>query len=385
MKKSMEPRSNVPKSTSTPDQQSEIKKMMTYNLLQFLFGSFNNKRILQFAGKDEMPLLEWIQMGGEIDYIGRRTSIPLEHLSPEDENHLHLYHKGASSQPKSDFYDIIFFDDRQSLYENITSWNEYHTRLAPGGIVLIRMAEDKRHHDPLANPITDAWFDQPPALGSFNEPAFSRWLELSENLQSIHFPQIAGTRGLTILQRPPLPAKLGEIRLCVASYGEDLSWLKHFHYDRCVYDATGIRHGLIPVPNRAREAGQYIRHIITNYGNFADFEVFLQAHPYDHSPNLQQDLAAGIYRERSVRALGRLVEFDYSARNEHERFAINLASDIFGGLPHALHWTPGAQFSASRKAIMSRSLDFWKRLLRKIESEPQTSPWAIERLWLHLF
>jgi hypothetical protein len=44
-------------------------------------------------------------------------------------------------------------------------------------------------------------------------------------------------------------------------------------------------------------------------------------------------------------------------------------------------WVHGALFAASREALMSRSLAWWKALLRKVEAEPM-SPWAMERLWL---
>ncbi|RYD36750.1 MAG: DUF3431 domain-containing protein, partial [Verrucomicrobiaceae bacterium] len=169
-------------------------------------------------------------------------------------------------------------------------------------------------------------------------------------------------------------------RLCVASYGEDLEWLRDIEYPAAVYDATGDGESgeHIAVPNVGREAGQYLRHIIANYGRFADHELFLQGHPFDHNPRMLEVLAARPWEGRRTCPLGPVLT---RANQVNTPLAMTFAKEIGVAYDQDKPWVHGALFAASREALMSRSLAWWKGLLKKVEAEPM-SPWAMERLWL---
>ena len=167
-------------------------------------------------------------------------------------------------------------------------------------------------------------------------------------------------------------------RLCVASCGEDLEWLRDVEYPAAVYDATGESGEYIAVPNVGREAGQYLRHIIANYGRFADHELFLQGHPFDHNPEMLEVLAARPWEGKRTCPLGPVLT---RANQANTPLAMTFAKEIRVAYDQDKPWVHGALFAASREALMSRSLAWWKALLRKVEAEPM-SPWAMERLWL---
>lgn len=173
-------------------------------------------------------------------------------------------------------------------------------------------------------------------------------------------------------------------RLCVASFGEDVSWVGRSGLPACIYDATGSRPGLVPVPNEAREASQYLRYIVEHYGQFEDFEVFTQGNPFDHQPHLDDMLKHQPWKGSRVYPLGRLLYFDPSNAHRHTSWAIEFAEDIGIDPSGRFLWAPGAMFAASRDALMSRPLEWWKRLLAKVIIERERSPWAIERLWLRI-
>ena len=46
----------------------------------------------------------------------------------------------------------------------------------------------------------------------------------------------------------------------------------------------------IILPNKGREGHTYFKHIVDNYYNLTDFIIFLQGNPFDHSPNIIDNL-----------------------------------------------------------------------------------------------
>ena len=171
-------------------------------------------------------------------------------------------------------------------------------------------------------------------------------------------------------------------RLCVATCGEKLDWIPA-HIEACIYDATGTRPGLIHVPNEAREASQYLRHIVTHYGAFRDYEIFLQGDPAPHHPGIVSALRCRPWLGKRVHPLGKmLMKFDRRNRNIHTRLGVEIAEEFGIDLPDGSPWTVGAMFAASREALMSRPLAWWERLLAAAIIEREHSPWVMERLWL---
>jgi hypothetical protein len=109
------------------------------------------------------------------------------------------------------------------------------------------------------------------------------------------------------------------MRLVVARYNEDLSWLaavpefflitvydkgprsggggkqQHPYRSRCnhnnvlrIPEAVADRTTVVPLPNVGREADTYLKHIISTYEDGeddADWTIFTQGDPFDHSPD----------------------------------------------------------------------------------------------------
>ena len=174
-------------------------------------------------------------------------------------------------------------------------------------------------------------------------------------------------------------------RLCVATYGESLAWVVETGMEACVYDATSTRPGLIPVPNDGREATQYLRHIIACYGNFRDYDIFLQGNPTPHNPSIIHVLGLRPWLGLRVHPLGRrTLPFNFTTQHPHPRGAEVFAAEIGIPLDHQTRWTMGAMFAASRQALMDRPLAWWQRLLAKVIIEREASPWEMERLWLEI-
>ena len=90
-----------------------------------------------------------------------------------------------------------------------------------------------------------------------------------------------------------------KIRLVVAKYREDLTWLNQIvnhGLDVIIYDKSDISlnksndyvkvsDNYFKLPNIGREAHTYIKHIVENYDDLYDVEVFSQGGVYDHVPD----------------------------------------------------------------------------------------------------
>jgi hypothetical protein len=175
------------------------------------------------------------------------------------------------------------------------------------------------------------------------------------------------------------------LRLVIATHGEDLAWIDRTGIPAVIYDASSSgKPGLIPVPNLAREAGQWLRHIVGNYGRFADWEIFLQGDPFAHCPDILDRMRGRDFLRRHFTPLGRQQAYVAGHRHPHSIAADHFARELLGHIPDGVPWILGGQFAVSSPALMKRPLTWWTALRDKVLAEPKTSPWAMERLWLHL-
>ena len=177
---------------------------------------------------------------------------------------------------------------------------------------------------------------------------------------------------------------MSDERLCVATFGEEIGWVTKAGIEACVYDAIGTRAGLIPVPNEAREASQYLRHIVDHYGDFREYEIFLQGDPHAHHPSFETLLRNRPWRGQRCFPISRRVLPFAEGVAAHREAALVLAGDSGLTVGEDAVWVAGAMFAASREALMSYPLGWWERLLGRVIVEREISPWAMERLWLEI-
>ena len=246
-------------------------------------------------------------------------------------------------------------------------------RLSPGGVMAFHdFGGDLPQVTATVNRCIDAVRGEVSAVGTFPEQ-WMIWIEKSGRPTgpeaSAADPPLAGTG----------------FRMAVASCGEDLSWTRLVGGPVTIYDASGSAGfpGAVPVENRAREAGQYLFHIIRNYPFFHDWEIFVQGNPFAHSADPVLRGGAFDWSWGPFQPLGNVVGFDPRGC-EHDRWAARFATEWMGGVPAGMHWVVGAQFGVHRKLLLNRPLDYWQSLREKVLGEEGSSPWAMERLWMAL-
>jgi len=185
-------------------------------------------------------------------------------------------------------------------------------------------------------------------------------------------------------------------RLIVAKYKEDVSWINELknEFDIIVYNKDnnmdpynlnfvkteyyidGIK--WVDLPNIGREAQTYLFHIIENFDDLYDLEVFTQGDPFSHSPyfiqtllnidpsdyykNLSNERATQI-RSDFIQCESNLVYFYYGTVNTLHR-------EIFQkDVPERYEIGIRGMFSANNNAIRDNDIDLYKKCYSKFDTK----------------
>jgi hypothetical protein len=69
--------------------------------------------------------------------------------------------------------------------------------------------------------------------------------------------------------------------IIVAKYNEDIKWLDGLDFNKFIYNKGKGKVGT-KLPNVGNEAHTYLYHIVNNYDNLDDINIFTQGNPFDH-------------------------------------------------------------------------------------------------------
>lgn len=205
------------------------------------------------------------------------------------------------------------------------------------------------------------------------------------------------------------------VKVIIARYKEDIAWTRDLGYDFVIYDKGGdLRDNAIYLDNIGREAHTYLTHIITQYDNLAEFNVFVQGNPFDHldpsgegSVNmLKKQIADVVDRKVPFKGfawlrimcdpLGRPHDlFEERTRGKWAGWGKDIpVGEVFEKLFPAK--VPGkiiargaaGIFSVSGERIRTRPREFYEYALSLVEADPydeNNTGHAFERLWQFIF
>lgn len=181
--------------------------------------------------------------------------------------------------------------------------------------------------------------------------------------------------------------------IVVAKFREDVSWTneltnKHrvFIYDKSGEPSTPY----IPLPNRLREAGTYLHHIVEHYDDLAEYTMFLQGNPFDHChlprPQFIETL---LNNPLALREDGHwhIHHGHGDGRPQHPGLPVEQMYMWLGYTQprHQYKFRAGAQYLVSRDEIHKRDKEFYQRLYDFMQDHGGMCPWTIERLWIYIF
>ena len=181
------------------------------------------------------------------------------------------------------------------------------------------------------------------------------------------------------------------MQFIIARYNENISWTNQFD-NKIIYNKGNTLENSIQLPNVGREAHTYLYHIINNYNNLAEFTCFLQGNPFDHSPNLfnninefkydigYYNLASRVLETKIVGCIhesGLPIKEHYNYLFKDTLYNISNTKFLFGA---------GAQFIVSKEIIHLHPLNFYENLIKLTDySDRACGAWTLERLWSLIF
>ena len=185
-------------------------------------------------------------------------------------------------------------------------------------------------------------------------------------------------------------------RLIVAKYNENVDWINRLRDDfeiivynkennlptdsleftRNEYYIDGIK--WIDLPKIGREAQTYLFHIIENFGDLRDLEVFTQGNPFDHSPNFIEtvlSLDPSDYHKNLCSERATQIRSDYTECEDNKIYYyygnINtLHKELFNNdVPEKYEIVIRGMFAVNDTAIKDNSIDLYKKCYAKFDPE----------------
>jgi len=185
------------------------------------------------------------------------------------------------------------------------------------------------------------------------------------------------------------------VNIVVAKYNENVEWTKKLNHKVTIYDKSNNPiEGSIKLKNVGREGETFLYHIINNYNNLDDVTVFLQGNPFEH---LQ--LLVGWRAKLTDEEINIVIHKMNTEINDNCDFTTfyqvlyndpnwtngqNITNDsiqYYGESYNKFTVAPGAQYIVPKKYILSRPLEFWKKLHLAMYDNERLNGYSQEQLW----
>jgi len=199
--------------------------------------------------------------------------------------------------------------------------------------------------------------------------------------------------------------------LIISRYRENIDWINYNDFDKVLIYNKGdnlTKDNVIDLPNVGRESHTWLHHIVENYNNLYENNIFLQGRIDDLGCMVFSDpreYINGIKKNGfSVKRLGLLgpfhwkhnigIEKDPRYKESWERGEISkskigfrkFAKKYFPEIPKFVATSYGGCFGVSKEFILLRDLKFYRKLLENLsKSKNPIEGHYMERLWCYLF
>jgi len=178
--------------------------------------------------------------------------------------------------------------------------------------------------------------------------------------------------------------------IVVSRFNEDVNWTKQFQ-NVIIYnkgDKLPDDFNQVLLKNVGREPHTYYTHIYENYANLADYTIFLQGNPFEHSPNILESLNRYVNSKNlniGFKFLSeRILDSNLSGCPHHANLPLaDTYEKIFNERKDEMKlvFGAGAQFIVSKELILNNSKSFYSKIVELLEYDIQPiEAYIIERL-----
>jgi len=191
------------------------------------------------------------------------------------------------------------------------------------------------------------------------------------------------------------------VNIVVAKYKEDVEWTKGVNHKITIYDKSDNPvEGSIKLKNVGREGETFLYHIVNNYHNLDDVTVFLQGNPFEHLQILvgwraqltPEEIKTVIHKMNTEIndkcAFTTFYQVLYNDPNNPnnpydtvQKLTCDACLKYYGENFSKFTVSPGAQYIVPKEKILSRPLEFWKKLHTAMFNNEELNGYAQEQLW----
>jgi len=185
------------------------------------------------------------------------------------------------------------------------------------------------------------------------------------------------------------------VNIIVAKYNENVEWTKKLNHKVTIYDKSDHPiEGSIQLKNVGREGETFLYHIVNNYHNLDEVTVFLQGNPFEHL-QLLVGWRAQLTNDEIDVVINKM-NTEINDENEFTTFyqvlynvpngtnGVNTKSaciQYYGENYDNFTVSPGAQYIVPKKNILSRPLEFWKKIHSVMFNNEELNGYCQEQLW----
>jgi hypothetical protein len=170
-------------------------------------------------------------------------------------------------------------------------------------------------------------------------------------------------------------------KIIIARYNESLEWTKQFSNVIIYNKGEKLEecYNEIKLENVGREGHTYYKYIYDNYDNLADYTIFLQGNPFDHSPNIIKNLEKNI--------INKDLQNDFKFLSKTKLFCKLSGCSHHNGLPlidvyekifdtkltdkkknKSFRFGAGGQFIVSKNQILKRPKEFYLKIIEILQN-----------------
>lgn len=187
-----------------------------------------------------------------------------------------------------------------------------------------------------------------------------------------------------------------KFKIVISRYNENIDWILPFEDLFIIYnkgnDNLPQMNSIIRLDNVGRESHTYLQYIIDNYDNLPEYVLFIQGNPFDDTPDIINKINNFIENDMNFDfqfLSNDIIQTSLSGCTHHSGLPlIGCYFLLFGELNGSLNFEfgRGAQFVVSKKNILKRDKDFYRKAIMLLEhSVCPIEGFVFERFWKLIF
>ena len=167
------------------------------------------------------------------------------------------------------------------------------------------------------------------------------------------------------------------MKIIVARYNENIEWTKQFPNVTIANKGPQLptNYNAVTLQNVGREGHTYYKYICDNYDNLDNYTIFLQGNPFDHSPNIINNLKKLINKSDLRLDFGFLSEqilnTNLNGCPHHSGLPLKeVYTKLFNTQQRNTNFEfgAGAQFIVSKKSILRRPKEFYLKIVEMLQN-----------------